>query len=65
MLSELGYEYFTHITDRISARGRGLLLSQIGDAVALARALDRETPDERRVELFAKRLELEPEDLPR
>lgn len=43
--------------------GRGVKLSQVGDAGVLAQELHSDDPDEELVEELAQRLGLEPEDL--
>lgn len=54
---------FNHLCRRISQRGRGLTLDQLGDARALAIELRKEEPDEERVELFRRRLGFEEGEL--
>lgn len=54
------FDRVCHLTSR---RGRGLSLSEIGDAHALARELHSPEPDGSLVEDLSRRLELGPEDL--
>ena len=52
-------EAIERICGIVGARGRGLTLSQLGDARALAEALDDPEPDPERVQTLAARLDVE------
>lgn len=62
-MTPAAYERFDALCRAVAARGRGLSLSQLGDAAALARELEAEEPDPDRVDLLRRRLELDPEEL--
>lgn len=59
-LSATGHARFDRLCRLVAERttGRGITLAQLGDAHALARALDAEAVDRERVEALAVRLEL-------
>lgn len=49
----------------VASRGRGVTLAQLGTIDALARELDKDTPDEERIVWLAARLDIDPQDLER
>ena len=59
MMSTVAMAKFDTLCRAVAERGKGLTLTQIGDASALAGELERADPDMERVELLRDRLGLE------
>jgi hypothetical protein len=55
---------FDALCRAVCSRGKGMTLAQLGDCHALARELGEDEPDQERVALFVRRLDLDPEALP-
>ena len=64
-MNAVAMDCFDAICKAVAARGRGLTLSEIGDAGALSRELSSPDPNTERLEALRARLGLEPSEVDR
>ena len=62
-MSPQASERFDRLCKVVGAKGKGITLHQLGAARALALELEAGDPDPEKVELYRKRLGIEPEEV--